>query len=204
MTPVPPEFGAQIPAAHPSPAAVRLMSLRRSTSPDVMTEPGPDAETLGTILTIGARVPDHRRVYPFRFIVFEGEGRARAGEILARAFLANEPQAPADRVELERRRFLRAPAVIGVVSKVDRAHKTPEWEQLMTVGAVCENLLIAASAHGFAQCWITEWYSYDPTVIQGFGLAREERFAGFVYIGSAREDPKERARPELAALMTHF
>lgn len=202
--PAPPEFGAPTPAAHPSDAAVRLLSLRRSTSPELMGEPGPDAAQLAAILTIAARAPDHRRVYPFRFIVFEGRARDRAGDILATAFAAVEPAADAERLEKERRRFLRAPLVVGVVSKVDRAHKTPEWEQILTAGAVCQNLLLAASAHGFAACWITEWYSYDPAVRAAFGVAAEERLCGFVYIGAAREHPKERQRPELSALITRF
>jgi nitroreductase len=199
-----PELGEPTPAAHPSPEAVRLMRLRRSTSPELMGEPGPDAETLHAILEIGARVPDHRRVYPFRFIVIEGERRAAAGALLAARLAATDPGADAAKLDIERRRFLRAPTIIVVASRVDRNHKTPEWEQILTVGAVCENLLIAASAHGFASCWLTEWPAYDQGVRAGLGLSDDERVAGFVYIGSARESPKERPRPDLAALITRF
>jgi nitroreductase len=205
MNPVePPPPGEPIPAAHLSPDTVRLMSLRRSTSPEVMTGPGPDRETLRSILTIAARAPDHRRLYPFRFIVLEGEARARLGDSLAEAFVAREPAAPAERVELERRRFMRAPLVVGVVSRVDHTHKTPEWEQVLTVGAVCQNALIAAIAHGFAAIWITEWYSYEPKIAAALGVTAAERIAGFIYIGTAREDPKERPRPDLASLITRL
>lgn len=169
-----------------------------------MIGPGPDAEALRTILEIAARVPDHRRVHPFRFIVFEGQGRARAGEILARAFKANEPEAKPDRIECERVRFLRAPVVIAVVSAVDKTHRTPEWEQVMTAGAVCQNMLIAASAHGFAAQWLTEWYAYDHSVLEAFGLKSGERVAGFIYIGTAKEPPLERQRPDIEALVTGF
>lgn len=205
MTPfTPPEFGEKLPAAHPSDDTIELLRLRRSTAADLMTGPGPGAGQLRSILSIAARVPDHRRVNPFRFIVFEGAARAAAGEILAHAFLANEPEASAERVDAERRRFLRAPVVVAVVSAVDRTHRTPEWEQILTAGAACQTMLIAASAHGFAAQWITEWYAYDRAVLEAFGLFAGERIAGFVYLGTAKEPPLERQRPELSALLSRF
>lgn len=200
----PPEFGKPLPAAHPSEDTIELLRLRRSTAADLLTGPGPDADELRSILYIAARTPDHRRVNPYRFILFEGEGRAAAGEILARAYSAAEPGAETSRIECEGRRFLRAPVVVGVVSSVDRAHKTPEWEQVLTSGAVCQNLLIAASAHGYAAQWLTEWYAFDRAVLDAFGLKPDERIAGFIYIGTAKEDPLERQRPDLDALISRF
>lgn len=199
-----PEFGAPLPAAHPSKETINLLRLRRSTAADLMTGPGPDAAELRVILEIAARIPDHRRVYPFRFIVFEGEGRAKAGDILARAFTANEPTASEERIDAERNRFLRAPVIVAVISAVDKTHRTPEWEQTMTAGAVCQNILIAASAHGYAAQWLTEWCAYDHSVLEAFGVKPGERIAGFIYIGSAKEPPLERQRPELDGLITRF
>ena len=147
----PPEFGAPMAPANPSPDAVRLLALRRSTSIKLLGPPGPDPETLKAMLVIAARAPDHRKVFPFRFIVFEGEGRARAGDALAVAFRAATPGADPAEIENESGRFLRSPVVVAVVSRVDPAHKTPEWEQVMTAGAVGLNLLLAASAYGFAE-----------------------------------------------------
>jgi nitroreductase len=204
VTFIPPAFGTPLAAAHPSEETIRLLRLRRSTSADMLTVPGPNAEELQSILYIASRVPDHRRVFPFRFIVFEGEARAAAGEVLARAFKAANPAAEEKHVAIERGRFLRAPAVVGIVARIDSNHKTPEWEQTLTVGAVGENLLIAASAHGFAANWITEWYSYDRAVLEAFGLAPGERMAGFVYLGTAKEPPKERLRPDLSGLISRF
>jgi nitroreductase len=200
----PPDFGQKLPAAHPCDETINLLRLRRSTAADLMTDPGPDAAELQSILQIAARVPDHRRVCPYRFIVFEGAGRAAAGEILARAFAANEPDSEAERIDAERRRFSRAPVVVAVVSVVDRTHRTPEWEQILTAGAVCQTMLIAASAHGYAAQWITEWCAYDRAVLSGFGLAPGERIAGYIYIGTAREMPLERQRPDASTLIRRF
>lgn len=201
---LPPEFGAPMEPAHPSEGARRLLALRRSTSADLMTEPGPDDPTLAAILEIAARVPDHRKIFPFRFIVIRGEARARAGAVLARRFAESTADATAERIEVERTRFLRAPVVILVAARIDPAHKTPEWEQVLTNGAVCFNLLLAASAYGFGANWITEWYAYDRPTLAAFGLAPGEKVSGFVYIGSAKEPPRERQRPVMAEIVSEF
>lgn len=199
-----PELGESLPSAHPSTDTLALLRRRRSTPADHLGEPGPDAETLADIITIAARVPDHRRVTPFRFIIFEGEARAQFGEILRAAFVANEPGAEDKRIACEQNRFLRAPTIVAVISAVDENHRTPRWEQELTAGAVCQNLLLAASAHGFAAQWLTEWYAFDRTVASGLGLEPTERVAGFIYLGAASEEPKERGRPDIAAITTRF
>ena len=199
-----PAFGDEMAPANPSQDARRLLALRRSTSIKLLGPPGPDAETLAAILTIAARAPDHGKLFPFRFIVFDGDARARAGAVLADAYAAANPDAATEAVEAERVRFLRAPVVVALVSRVDRAHKIPEWEQVLAAGAVGLNLLLAANAYGFAGCWVTEWCAYDPRVHALFGLGDGERMAGFHYLGTARENPRERQRPRIEDLITRF
>lgn len=199
-----PELGADLPSCHPSEAMLAMLRRRRSTPADFLTGPGPGADQIADILAIAARVPDHRRVVPFRFIVFEGAARAQFGVKLKSAFLAENPDADEVKADYEANRFLRAPIVIAVISKVDAGHRTPEWEQLLCAGAVCHNMLLAASAHGFAAQWLTEWYAYDRNVGVALHLNANERIAGFVYIGTAKEDPKERGRPDMAAITSHW
>jgi nitroreductase len=199
-----PAFGAAMASAHPSEEARTLLALRRSTSADLMTGPGPDAAALEAMLEIAARVPDHRKIVPFRFIIVEGDARARLGVVIAERFAATTPDADANRVATEGRRLLRAPVVVVVVARIDPAHKTPAWEQTLTVGAVCLNLLLAASAYGFGANWLTEWYGYDLGVMEALGLGETERIAGFVYLGTAKEPPKERQRPVMADIVARF
>ena len=200
----PPIFGEPLESMRPSQETLDLLLHRRSTTADCLRDPGPEQAELDLMLAAASRVPDHRRVVPYRFIIFKQDGRTRAGNILAAAFDKNCPDATDERIDLERRRFERAPIVVGVVCSVDRDHRTPEFEQLMTVGAVCQNLLIAASASGFAAQWLTEWYAFDANVTSAFGLVENERMAGFVYLGTAKENPKERRRPDTASLVTYF
>jgi nitroreductase len=165
-----------------------------------MTEPGPDPETLREMLTIAARVPDHKKLAPWRFIVMEGAARAAFGERLAAIWAAREPEASSIRLENERTRFLRAPVVVVVVSSPKPHPAAPELEQVLSAGAACVNLLHASAAMGFGAQWITEWYGFDDQVKAAFGLAPHERFAGFVYIGTPTETLTDRDRPDVPAI----
>jgi nitroreductase len=141
-----------------------FLAARRSIKPDRLAGPGPTAEELSRILTTGARVPDHKKLNPWRFIVFEGEARAAMGEVFAKACQMEEREPPSPvRLDLERGRFLRAPLVIGVVSSPKVRPGAPEWEQVLSAGAVCFNTCLAANALGFGTSWITEWIAYSPS-----------------------------------------
>ncbi len=192
--PVFPNPGDSLTVSGPSAETLTLLAQRRSTLAKDMGEPGPDAKQLETLLKIGARTPDHGKLFPWRFIVFQGEARAKFGEMLESRFREIEPEAPAERFELERGRFLRAPVVIAVVSDTDETHKVPEWEQILSAGAVCQNLLVAAAAMGFGAQWLTEWYAYDKPMKSALGLAPGERVAGFVYVGTPQVPAQERPR----------
>jgi nitroreductase len=177
---------------------------RRSVKPAQMQAPGPDAAQLQAILTAAARVPDHKKLVPWRFIVFEGEGRARFGEALAAACRVEEKEPSPGRIETERARFLEAPLVVGVVSRTVESPGAPEWEQILSAGAACFNLCLAANAQGFASNWLTGWYAYSPAIRRHLGLAPNERIAGFIYIGTAKERPADRERPDLATIVTRY
>jgi hypothetical protein len=112
------------------------------------------------------------KLVPWRFIVFQGEARERAGDILAAAFAAKEPDAEPSRIAAERRRMTMAPLIVAVVSCAAPHVKIPEWEQELTAGAVCMNLLIGAKAMGYAGSWLTNWFSYDHGVLARFGVAQ--------------------------------
>ena len=184
---------------------LELLLKRRSAKAAMLAEPGPSAQQLDTILTAATRVPDHKKLEPWRFIVFEGDARATFGRVLLKACLAEDKETPsAMRLETERTRLLRAPTVVAVVSRVTPNPGAPEWEQVLSCGAACFNLCLAANALGFGTCWITEWYSYSPAVGKALGLAANERMAGFVYIGTAKEGQPDRDRPQLARIVTRW
>jgi len=184
--------------------ALELLTTRRSFKAMELSGPGPSAAQIDTLLTVAARVPDHGKLAPWRFIVFEGEARRAAGEAIAAAFQSRYPDAKPEHVEAERCRLLRAPLVVAVVSRAGPHVKIPEWEQVLSAGAAAMNLVLAAHALGFAANWITEWYAYDRAVLDALGLAPHERIAGFVHIGTPPGPPEDRPRPALSEIVTRF
>lgn len=184
---------------------IAFLSARRSVKPDRLVAPGPSAEELETILTIASRVPDHKKLAPWRFIVLEGDARARLGEVLAEACVAAEKEPPSHvRLETERTRLMRAPLVIAVISRVTVHRSAPEWEQVLSAGAACFNLCLAANALGYGTSWITEWIAYNKAVGTALSLADNERIAGFIYVGTPAERPEERERPALSDIVTRW
>lgn len=178
---------------------------RRSVSAALLREPGPSDEQREGILRAAIRVPDHKALAPWRFIVFTGDARARFGNGLA-AIQARrgDDEGRASRQEAERTRLLRAPLVIAVISSPRPSDRVPEWEQVLSAGAACQNILHAASALGFAGQWVTEWLAYDEAVHSLLQLAEGERVAGFLYVGSCPEKPLERPRVEPKDVVTYW
>lgn len=178
-----------------APQTLDLLLSRRSGSAKRMKGPGPSDEQIKTLIRAATRVPDHGKLTPWRFLIFKNDARAAFGELLVRALSQAEPGATEERIAQERTRFLRAPVIIGVVSRVREGVPIPEWEQVLSAGAACQTLCIAAHAMGFVANWITEWCAYHPAVCEGLGLVAGERIAGFIYLGHPAEPLEDRPRP---------
>lgn len=174
------------------------LATRRTIPAKRMRDPGPDDGELMALLRIAARTPDHGKLAPWRFVVFAGEAREKAGALAAEH--APEGSDPAT----ERARFCDAPVVVAVVSTAAPHPKIPEWEQVLSAGAVCMNLMHAAAAYGYAAQWLTGWPSYDEAILSALGIATGEKVAGFIHIGTPDAPPTERTRPELEAIVTRF
>ncbi len=182
---------------------------RRSSTPIVgLTEPAPSESELHQILTIAARVPDHGKLNPWRFILYRGDARIRAGEYLAKRAQQraeeNNEEFSDSRREQELSRFSRAPLVIGVICSPRDTDRIPEWEQLLSAGCAAMQLCNAANALGYGSNWITNWYSGDEEGRRLLGLAPHERVAGFVHIGTAKAAAPDRPRPQLQALVSEY
>jgi nitroreductase len=186
------------------PDALELLKSRRSFKAVDLSAPGPSPGEIDTLLTVAARVPDHGKLIPWRFIVFEGEARRAAGAAIVAAFRKKYPEAKPEQADAERERLARAPLVIAVVSRAAPHVKIPEWEQVLSAGAAAMNLVLAAHALGYGACWITEWYAYDRAVLDALGLKAHEKIAGFVHIGRPPGAPEDRPRPPLSEIASRF
>jgi nitroreductase len=199
IPPSAPEFGEPCPIS-PSAETLALLAGRRSASPFALTTPGPDAAELEALLRLAARVPDHGKLAPWRFVVLEGEGKARFVEGLRR--LAALQEAP-EKAEAVLGKISTPPLTVAVISSPKDA-KIPLWEQQMSAGAVCMTLCIAAQAMGFGANWITDWYAFDHKALALLGAGPGEQVAGYVHLGTAGETPLERVRPDLGAIVSRW
>lgn len=191
-------------ATRPSAEARRLIGLRRSVSKRSLIEPGPSGDQLDTLLTVAARVPDHRRLAPWRFLVFEGDARDAFNQRAVEVQRQEDPDATETMLADTAGYFTRAPVVVAIISSPDITHKTPVWEQELSCGALCYNLLLAANASGWAGCWLTEWIAFSSGINSILGLTEHERIAGFIYLGTAKDAPQERLRPDLASKIARW
>jgi nitroreductase len=185
-------------------SVLAFLSSRRSASVKAMGEPGPTPEQLRQILTMAVRVPDHGKLTPWRFILFEGDARAKFGGKLAARWKEKNPGHGEEALAFHRGLFLRAPMVIAVVSKAAPHPKIPQWEQTLSAAAVCMNMLLAAAALGVGCQWQTDWPAYDADIAKVMGLAAHERIAGFVYLGTPTAPYEERSRPDPMQLLTRW
>ena len=202
--PAPPQLNQDLPAPVADKALLDMLALRRSIKVAHLTQPGPDADTLTAILQIGARVPDHGKLGPWRFIILAGEDRLAYGASVANLLRQRQPDLDAARLEQEAERFARTPVVVAVVSTAGPHAKIPEWEQVLSVGAVCHNVMLAARGFGFGSVWLSEWTAYDCEALALLGLTDSERLAGFIYMGTATQTPIERPRPDALTRISHW
>ncbi len=185
-------------------SSVELLLTRRSVMAKDLCEPGPGPEQLNDILRAAHRVPDHGKLGPWRFVVFTGEARSRFGQQLADIYLQDNPDCKDAVLAFQRDLLLRAPLVIGVISTASEHVKIPIWEQELSAGAACQNILVAAQAMGYGAQWLTEWYSFDTRVHDMLGMDTHHKVAGFLYIGTKSSEPDDRARPSLEDRITYW
>ena len=178
-----------------------LLARRRSVPPKFMTAPGPSEAELSQLLTIAARVPDHGKLAPWRFVTIGPKAQARFADALVAFTRADNPGATDEMLQRERERFA-SPLVIAVISSAGPHPKIPEWEQELSAGAVCMNLVTAATAMGYGAAWLTGWHSYDPRFHALLGMKAGERIAGLIHIGTPTETPSDRPRPVLTDIVT--
>ena len=182
---------------------ITYLQKRRSCSLKNMGTRAPSKEEIEQIISIATRVPDHGKLCPWYFIVFEGEARQEVGKHLRQAYAAEDPEASPAKLDLEAERFLRAPLVILAVSHIRHANK-PVWEQILSSGAACYNLYLAANALGYGTNWLSEWYSYNDVFKNAIGLDKHDHIAGAIYIGNVEQEPEERPRPEINEILTYW
>lgn len=179
-----------------------FFATRRSGKPRDMVAPGPDAAQLRRILAAAMRVPDHGKLAPWRFVVVGADQRDAFADLLHRAYREGRPEPGRQEIASIEEFARQAPALVVVISAADRSSAIPAWEQELSAGAACMNLLNAAHAEGFVGGWLTGWASYSDTVRAAF--APEGRIAGFIFLGTPGRELQERPRPDYGAVVSDW
>ena len=173
-----------------------LLATRRSGKPRDLVAPGPDAAQLDQMLAIAARTPDHGKLAPWRFVIVGAEQRERLAALLVEAYRAEKPDARQAELDNMVQYATQAPALVVAMSSPKTDNKIPVWEQELSAGAACMNLLHAVHAHGYAAGWLTGWPAFSEAVRDAFGGAHE-RIVGFVFVGTPGRALDERPRPAI-------
>ena len=167
--------------------AIELLTTRRS--PPKLVEPAPDEAQLEAMFGAAIRAPDHGRLRPWRFIEVRGPAREKLGRVLADALKARAPDVPADVLQREAQKPMRAPLIVVVAASLMEGHKIPVVEQLLAAGAATQNIILAAHALGFGAMWRTGEPAYDAQVKQALGLSPSDAIVGFLYLGTPQGRP---------------
>lgn len=176
---------------------------RRSTAVKDLADPAPNDDELKQILTVATRVPDHGKLCPWRIKILRHHGQRKLGEIAAQYCAATYPQVTEAHRAAELQRFHRAPLVLAVLSTPIPDSK-PVWEQQLSAGAVCMNILHAAHALGYGAKWLTEWVAYEPAIIEALGGKADDNIAGFIYLGTKTLETPDRGRPKLSDVVVEW
>lgn len=177
-------------------SALSLLETRRSGKPRELAGPGPTAHEMERILTIAARIPDHGKLHPWRFIVVADDQRDALEDVLRKALVEENPDASDAHFQKEHEFAHYAGQLVVLVSAPTPGHKIPVWEQELSCGAAGMNLLLAAHALGYVAGWVTGWRTYSPRVKEAF-CGSGEQIAGFIFIGHPGHELEDRERPPL-------
>jgi len=179
-----------------------LLATRRSGKPRDMVAPGPDDEQLRRILETAMRVPDHGKLNPWRFVIIPADRREAFSDLLVESFRSDKPDAGPIELDPLRQFAAQAPVMVAVLSTPVEHPKIPAWEQQLSAGAVCMNLLTATHAEGFVGGWLTGWAAYNPRVLESLGGRSGDHIAGFLFLGSPSRPLEERPRPSYEAVVS--
>lgn len=165
-----------------------LDTLINRTSSPRLESPAPSPEQLELMLRAALRAPDHGALRPWRFIVTEGEGLVRMGELFAHAAREADPDLAQAKYDKCLQMPLRAPMIVTVVAVTKEHPKVPLEEQLISAGCAAHSIIQAAYAQGLGAMWRTGEMTHNPWVRSGLGLESHEQIIGFIYLGQSGRD----------------
>lgn len=184
----------------PDPHALHFLANRRSRPAKLFKLPIPTQTQLTDILTIAARVPDHGKLEPWRFVVISGDAFPRLAQLAEDH--ARNIGADAEKTGKARGQFDIGLLAVVVIASPKASDKVPVAEQILSAGALCMNIVNASEAAGWGACWLSGWPAHDPAfTAAAFGTTAQETVAGIIHIATPPPDAPDRPRPDVARLI---
>ncbi len=174
---------------------ITFLQQRYSTAAKHLVEPAPNSAELEQILQAAVAAPDHGGLHPWQFLIIEGETRQKLGGLMAHCYQQRHPQASNDQVERQRAKPLRSPLIITVVAKIQENPSVDKLEQILSAGAACQQILLAAQALGYGAIWLSGESIFDWNINDGLGLSFDDQIVGFLYLGTEKQPIEQPKRP---------
>ena len=177
---------------------INFLKTRRSVTAKNMSSGFVSDDDLSDILSCGIRVPDHGALNPWKIVVIKKDKlKTIDEEVILPEYKKENPNSSEQSLEIESKRLQRASVILAVLSTPVEHPKIPNWEMILSSGAVCMNLLSCAQSLGYAAQWLTEWYAYNNKMLEYLGGRKDiDKISGFIYLGHKVEEPNERRRPD--------
>lgn len=183
----------------PNPHALHFLANRRSRPAKLFKHPVPTPTQLTDILTIAARVPDHGKLEPWRFVVLSGGAFSRLAGLAEDH--ARSIGADAEKTAKARGQYDIGLLAVVVIASPKPSDKVPVAEQILSAGALCMNIVNAAEAAGWGACWLSGWPAHDAVyTAAAFGTTAQESVAGIIHIATPAPDAPDRPRPDVARI----
>lgn len=162
-----------------------VIHMRRFTSPRRIDHPGPSDEQLRTFLLAALAAPDHGKLKPWRFVAVPAGERQTLAEAFIQIHEAREPRASSQDLERAREKAYRAPTLLLAIARlgVDSVN-IPRDDILISLGCAIQNMLLSATAAGFATALTSGRSMQSPILHRLFDLLADEVAVSFISIGT--------------------
>ncbi|MDM7860594.1 NAD(P)H nitroreductase [Alteromonas sp. ASW11-36] len=175
--------------------------LNRQSQPRLQA-PAPAGEALQIIQQAALRAPDHAGLTPWQFVIIEGDGLERLGQL----FIESVKARGGDQESLARAPLLpkRSPMIIAAATRYTDHPKVPRVEQVQSAACAVHAMQMAAFAQGFSGIWRTGSYAQCDVVKQGLGFSSDEELVGFLYLGSSPISPRQPPKRSADDYFSHW
>lgn len=184
---------------------IRLIHDRRSIGK--LSLPIPSDDELKVAITAGLTAPDHKQLKPWKLTVLTDGALDEFGKKLLQAAHEVATHKGESLDETARQKFLnmprRAPMIIVVATDIKEHEKVPPFEQLLSAGAMIQNLLLSLKSIGYDSIWRTGELTNHPVIKRYFDVADTDTVCGFVYVGTSDVAMPPRDEPRLDKLVRY-